>query len=176
MQTHRKTCRTCGAEFTKRDRDSWDQWAARVVCSRSCRPSLSARLWARVVVGAPDACWLWTGGVTSTGYGGVKLGRRSMGAHVAAWEEAHGPVPSGMDVHHWCEVKRCCNVNHMEVLPHSEHTRITDGGAHNRVKTHCPQGHPYSGANLYVGPKGGRACRICLRAADLRRKARNRVA
>lgn len=28
-------------------------------------------------------------------------------------------------------------------------------------KTHCPRGHPYSGSNLYIDPKGNRRCRAC---------------
>ncbi len=38
--------------------------------------------------------------------------------------------------------------------------------ARQRAKTHCPHGHPYSGENLYILPRGGRACRAC---ADRRR-------
>lgn len=34
-------------------------------------------------------------------------------------------------------------------------------GAHNRAKTHCPRGHPYSGDNLYVNKLGRRNCRAC---------------
>ena len=34
-------------------------------------------------------------------------------------------------------------------------------GSNNRVKTHCPKGHPYTGDNLYVDPKGNRRCRAC---------------
>lgn len=35
-------------------------------------------------------------------------------------------------------------------------------GDFNRHKTECPQGHPYSGDNLYVAPNGWRYCRTCL--------------
>lgn len=40
-----------------------------------------------------------------------------------------------------------------------------NAAALNRAKTHCPQGHPYSGDNLYVHPDGRhRACRTCRSA------------
>jgi len=40
-------------------------------------------------------------------------------------------------------------------------------------KTHCPQGHLYSGENLYQHPRDGRrGCRICRRAASVHRKER----
>lgn len=31
------------------------------------------------------------------------------------------------------------------------------------LKTHCPQGHPYSGYNLRVASDGGRKCKTCER-------------
>ena len=36
-------------------------------------------------------------------------------------------------------------------------------GTHHRDKTHCPQGHPYAGANLHITRKGSRNCRECHR-------------
>lgn len=33
----------------------------------------------------------------------------------------------------------------------------------NETKTHCPQGHPYLGENLYSTPHGGRQCKACRR-------------
>jgi len=33
----------------------------------------------------------------------------------------------------------------------------------NKKKTHCPSGHEYSGANLYVTSDGARKCKICLK-------------
>jgi hypothetical protein len=38
----------------------------------------------------------------------------------------------------------------------------TARGFHNRIKTHCPRGHPLSGDNLYTS-SSGRQCRICRR-------------
>lgn len=40
-------------------------------------------------------------------------------------------------------------------------------GSHQRAKTHCPKGHPYSGVNLYVPPgrPAGRGCKECRRTA-----------
>jgi hypothetical protein len=33
--------------------------------------------------------------------------------------------------------------------------------AHNKDKTHCVEGHPLSGENLYLSRSGRRACREC---------------
>jgi hypothetical protein len=42
------------------------------------------------------------------------------------------------------------------------------------VKTHCPQGHPMSGTNLYVDTRGTRCCRECRRQATNRSHSRRR--
>ncbi len=40
-----------------------------------------------------------------------------------------------------------------------------------RAKTHCPQGHPYSGDNLYIVPgRGWRYCRECMKTRQRRTK------
>ena len=39
-------------------------------------------------------------------------------------------------------------------------------------RTHCPQGHPYTVANTYRTPKGGRACRRCAADRVLRANGR----
>jgi hypothetical protein len=47
---------------------------------------------------------------------------------------------------------------------------------HNREKTHCKHGHPYSGDNLRIAPNGQRQCRACLRKAQARLRARKKAA
>ncbi|MFE9235221.1 hypothetical protein [Cellulosimicrobium funkei] len=46
-------------------------------------------------------------------------------------------------------------------------TGSTDGhdrGAHQKAKTHCPNGHPYNEQNTVVYADGRRRCRTCRRA------------
>jgi Putative ATPase subunit of terminase (gpP-like) len=43
-------------------------------------------------------------------------------------------------------------------------------------RTHCPQGHPYDGDNLYIAPRGDRMCRTCMKARRVNRKSRARNA
>lgn len=59
--------------------------------------------------------------------------------------------------------------------------RPTDGrrrnGENNRIKTHCPQGHPLEGDNLLTADlkRGRRGCRTCHNVQMSRyRKARRR--
>lgn len=41
----------------------------------------------------------------------------------------------------------------------------------NRLKTHCPAGHPYDEHNTYFNPRGWRRCRACLVAKRERRRS-----
>lgn len=46
--------------------------------------------------------------------------------------------------------------------------RVRHGTHHLASKTHCPQGHPYSGDNLYISPgDGSRVCRQCARERQI---------
>lgn len=57
---------------------------------------------------------------------------------------------------------------------HSENARdtVAQGRHWYASRTHCPQGHPYAGDNLYINPSnGGRVCRTCNRVAQAARDA-----
>lgn len=51
---------------------------------------------------------------------------------------------------------------------------MSHGGEANRAKTHCVQGHPLSGVNVYKW-KSYRQCRICKRAATRKCKAKKKL-
>ncbi len=120
------------------------------------------RFWAKVT--KTETCWIWNGAKASK-YGHGKFGK--MKAHRWAYEDAIGPIPEGLTIDHLCRVPACVNPAHLEPVTLAENLR-RQGAA----KTHCPQGHPLSGPNLYRDPSGFRHCRICRKAADRRRKAK----
>lgn len=57
-------------------------------------------------------CWLWTGSVTTKGYGDLRAGTKRRIAHRFAYEQAFGEIPLGFMVCHRCDVRRCENQTH----------------------------------------------------------------
>jgi len=107
-----------------------------------------------------SGCWLWEGYVRS-GYG--RLRKKSV--HRLAWEEVNGPIPAGMSVCHHCDVRLCCNPDHLFIGTNGDNTRDMSAKGRNgqTKKTHCPLGHGYTLENTYLSPSGRRTCRICAR-------------
>ena len=138
--------------------------------------SLDTRFWSKVV--KTDSCWVWIGARNHLGYGHIhvskSVGRR--GAHRVSYEMLVGPIPAwATDMDHLCRNPPCVNPAHLEPVTHAENLRRAPRSAATvkRDKTHCPQGHPYSGENLVINSKGRRECRTCRRAAYLRYRDRN---
>lgn len=86
-----------------------------------------------------DTCWLWTGAVTSSGYGCFKVrvnGKwRAISAHVFSYTHHHGAIPedsSGKILHirHSCDVSLCVSPNHL--LPGTRKENMQDMIARNR--------------------------------------------
>jgi hypothetical protein len=132
------------------------------------RRPLLERFWPKVDRRGPGECWPWLAG-KSHGYGvisaGGRYGRR-LPAHRVAYEALVGPIPPGLVIDHLCRNTACCNPAHMEPVTAGENVlRGVGPSAREARMTHCDQGHPLSGDNLYIAPKTGkRNCRTCRNA------------
>lgn len=129
----------------------------------------------------PDGCWEWTGPMSNSGYGLFSFAGRYHLAHRWIVEVIKGPIADGLVIDHLCRNQKCAHLLHLEVVTQAENVRRGRSPEVSRQrqssKTHCPQGHSYAGANLYVLPNnGGRACRICADARRLAFKERKRDA
>lgn len=69
--------------------------------------------------------WTWTGGTFTSGYGHFHVKRRSVGAHVFAYEQYVGPIPKGMEIDHCCRVPTCVDIRCLDAVTHSENIRRT---------------------------------------------------
>lgn len=132
------------------------------------------RLMEKVVTNGDGDCWTFEAGRDADGYGRINSGGRSRKAHAVAYEELVGPIPDGFELDHTCSQRACCNPDHLEIVTHAENVRRGRSAAVNaarqRAKTHCPKGHPYAGANLYINPTNGQ--RVCKRCNNERARAR----
>lgn len=128
------------------------------------------RLLAKVRVDS-NGCWIYTGALSSSGYGSIGLGGRGEGSgstHVVTYTHFVGPVDAGMDLDHLCRVRACCNPEHLE--PVTRTVNLVRGSRHS--PTHCGNGHLRTQENTMLKSNGKRECRDCYRArAAARRQA-----
>ena len=138
------------------------------------KQTVSDRFLAKIVA-YPHGCHIWQAYTDTDGYGRFKVNGRMVNSHRFAYELFVGPIPAGLQIDHLCRARNCVNPAHMEPVTTQENTLRGDSGKHHAVKTHCPQGHPYAGENLYVRPDGRRKCRACQRDHDRADRARKRA-
>ena len=110
-----------------------------------------------------DNCWLWTA-AKSNGYGDFGFNGKLVKAHRFSYELFKGDIPEGLTIDHLCRNRACVNPEHLE--PVTNKINILRGisfSAINAKKTHCPQGHAYTGVKDYLGR---RICRTCIKVVS----------
>ena len=121
---------------------------------------LDARFLAKVE--KAEACWLWLGARTSSGYG--NFWTRATGnivAHRYAYESLVGPVPADMMLDHLCRVRHCVNPAHLEPVTNRENLRRGVQGF--AFTGRCRRGHDTTAPGaIRTKPDGRRECRTCV--------------
>lgn len=134
-----------------------------------------------------DGHWLWTA-ATDNGYGIMTFAGSRWQAHRLAYFACVGPLPDDLVIDHECHNedntcaggdqclhRRCFNPTHLVPRTRHENSQRGRAGAHLARKTHCPAGHPYAGANLYVYVnKRGSIARHCRACRDAKSRLRRR--
>lgn len=126
----------------------------------------------RVVVIPDTDCWEYPGARETGAYGQIRFKGKPYAVHRLMYAALVSEIPAGFDVHHECGNPPCCNPAHLVAMTHAENMARTSTNT-------CLRGHKMAGSNLYVSPRGARACRACMRRrareANARRKARRGI-
>jgi HNH endonuclease len=127
------------------------------------------KIYSKCVMNA-EGCLRWQGNKNTKGYGEMGYRNSRQIVHRLVYRLILGRIPPGMLVCHTCDVRDCCNWQHLFLGTAKDNNRDTakKGRHHNTVKTHCPKGHPYDLANTYITPAGLRNCRACSRERQRR--------
>lgn len=123
-------------------------------------------------------CWEWTGYRDPFGYGSVSYCHKMVRAHRFIYAHLIEKIPQDLPLDHVCNNRGCVNPRHLRPVSTRENTlrSLTGPSAVNARKTHCVNGHPFSGDNLYIRPSDGRrVCKTCNKAFDRQRKERTKL-
>lgn len=121
------------------------------------------RFWSNVE--KTDGCWLWTGGITSAGYGAFYPwpGSKQVSAHRFCYENEIGPIPVGLELDHLCRVRHCVRPSDLE--PVTRQINLLRGDtivAKQAARIVCSEGHQFD--RVY---NGKRHCSVCDRRRAL---------
>ena len=68
-----------------------------------------------------SGCWIWLGAIAGR-YGQLRYKNKKTPAHRAFWEASFGKIPNKLKILHKCDVKLCCNPNHLFLGTNQDNT------------------------------------------------------
>lgn len=67
-----------------------------------------------------NGCLLWKGLTHHSGYGYMCVEKKPWRTHRLAYYLTYGDIPEGKIIGHKCDVRRCCNPEHLEAITNDE--------------------------------------------------------
>lgn len=138
----------------------------------------------------PSGCRVWTGALTTDGYGIIRVNGKNERVHRVSYEYYVGPIPDGLTIDHvrdrGCVSRACFWPDHLEPVTQGENVRRGDAGRinhHYASRTECKNGHSFEefGREQFKadGTFKQRVCMKCQQIAsaewEARRPPRNRT-
>tara|TARA_R110000803_G_C11723563_1_gene288600 strand:+ start:43 stop:501 length:459 start_codon:yes stop_codon:yes gene_type:complete len=125
-------------------------------------------------------CLVYTGHLNDDGYGIFGFNNKSWGAHRYSYTHYVGSIPKGLIVLHSCDNPPCVLPSHLRVgsVQDNMDDMVAKGRSGNVNDKECRNGHPRTKENTYINKVSRktdmRVCRICVRASEVRSKARKK--
>ncbi len=128
-----RNCNQCGKEMKVKESRSNQKVS---LCSQVCMKawhSVEARLRRSYEVNQKTGCWEFIGGLRN-GYGAIKNGAKTDGAHRVSYEIHKGEISQGLFVCHTCDNRKCINPDHLWLGTAKDNTQ--DCVKKGRIVTH----------------------------------------
>ncbi len=118
----------------------------------------------RIKVDDISNCWLWTGSMSSTGYGIACFNREYYRAHRISYFMFNGKISQDLVIDHMCRNKQCVNPDHLREVTQEINSLENNSSPffENSKKTHCKRGHGLFGENLNIRYTNGKIRRECV--------------
>lgn len=133
-------------------------------------PDQRDRFWSNVT--EDGACWVWTGTITSAGYGQITFcfggSKANYLAHRVSYTLMADEIPDGLELDHLCHNTRCVNPEHLDPVTHA----VNLSRSRAAIRATCKHGHTRTPENTYRNKLGHQKCRECARTRDAARRPR----
>lgn len=122
-------------------------------------------------------CYLLDKSNNRKGYPQVSIKGRTKILTRLILEEKIGKPLGRLHALHTCDNPKCINPRHLFAGDNFVNQRdsVAKGRHWSTRKAHCKEGHPLSGSNLYVCPRGYRECKECRRGNVRRHRGQQTI-